>query len=435
MPDDFQYVKMPDGSYGKFNSGVSDDVIRSAVMKDFPNAYKASVPTESQAISTPPTAPMPQKPAALRQSNTILKSPELPENQEVLGGPLPLPGVGVPAFIGGLAGGYGGGKAGEYAGNKLNLGPTGKTVAQYAGSILGSILGGGAGQQAGEMAKPLSLEIPEKINLPGGFKINRNVPLNPYEQMGKSAQYRGMARESMSPPPAEVDPVAAAVKNRTANWIPTKVTPPGEEPLPLPMRAHAEMESDIQAAQQQRAAGQAEMNQDIAESRQGRASARQEMYGDLAQARGARPDQLTQAMREGRAAKLPIRMPRPAASESQSPFAGLPSSSPSDTAASPQPKLPFLPSASESTTTGAPAAIVPKGATPKKSLIVEPGSEPPDVKVTYQSVPQPDLLQKVMSGDKLAITEWQRRGLQLPPNVGYMVESGAGTLPWRNYRK
>lgn len=39
MPDDFQYVKMPDGSYGKFNAGVSDDVIRQTVIKNFPNAY------------------------------------------------------------------------------------------------------------------------------------------------------------------------------------------------------------------------------------------------------------------------------------------------------------------------------------------------------------------------------------------------------------
>lgn len=410
---------MPDGSYGKFNSGVSDDVIRSAVMKDFPNAYKASVPTESQAAANPTVAPVPgasdiqnawQQHEAKREQlqgrqQRAMRSPTPFTNASAVLAPV----TAIRQILGGKIGGYAGAKAAPYVGASPETGA-------FVGGTIGS-LGAGVAPSVAENASRLTLEAPEKIQLPFGYKINRNVPPNPYEQMGKSAQYRGMARESMAPPPAEVDPVAAAVKSRTANWIPTKVTPPGEEQLPLPMRAHAEM------------------NQDIAEARQGRASARQEMYGDLAQARAARPDQLTQAMREGRAAKLPIRMPRPAVPESQSPFAGLPSSSPSDTAASPQPKLPFLPSASESTTTGAPAAIVPKGATPKKSLIVEPGSEPPDVKVTYQSVPQPDLLQKVMSGDKLAITEWQRRGLQLPPNVGYMVESGAGTLPWRNYRK
>lgn len=36
----YQYVKLPDGSYGKFRSDASDDDIRSAVSKDFPDAFK-----------------------------------------------------------------------------------------------------------------------------------------------------------------------------------------------------------------------------------------------------------------------------------------------------------------------------------------------------------------------------------------------------------
>ena len=43
MADDkqqFQYVKLPDGSYGKFAMGASDDMIRAQIEKDFPNAYK-----------------------------------------------------------------------------------------------------------------------------------------------------------------------------------------------------------------------------------------------------------------------------------------------------------------------------------------------------------------------------------------------------------
>lgn len=40
--DQFQYVKLPDGSYGKFRSDASDDVIRSAISKDFPDAFKAT---------------------------------------------------------------------------------------------------------------------------------------------------------------------------------------------------------------------------------------------------------------------------------------------------------------------------------------------------------------------------------------------------------
>lgn len=36
----FQYIKLPDGSYGKFRADASDSVIRSAVQKDFPTAFK-----------------------------------------------------------------------------------------------------------------------------------------------------------------------------------------------------------------------------------------------------------------------------------------------------------------------------------------------------------------------------------------------------------
>jgi hypothetical protein len=63
MPDDFQYVKMPDGSYGKFNAGVSDDVIRQTITKNFPNAYQS----ESQMVAARPgqTAPLPPPPGVL----------------------------------------------------------------------------------------------------------------------------------------------------------------------------------------------------------------------------------------------------------------------------------------------------------------------------------------------------------------------------------
>ena len=40
-PDQYQYIKLPDGSYGKFASGASDDEIRGHIQQDFPNAFKA----------------------------------------------------------------------------------------------------------------------------------------------------------------------------------------------------------------------------------------------------------------------------------------------------------------------------------------------------------------------------------------------------------
>lgn len=43
--DQFQYVKLPDGSYGKFASSASDDDIKTAIQKDFPDAF---TPTPTQ---------------------------------------------------------------------------------------------------------------------------------------------------------------------------------------------------------------------------------------------------------------------------------------------------------------------------------------------------------------------------------------------------
>lgn len=43
QPDsgNYQYVKLPDGSYGKFASNATDDVIKGAISKDFPDAFAA----------------------------------------------------------------------------------------------------------------------------------------------------------------------------------------------------------------------------------------------------------------------------------------------------------------------------------------------------------------------------------------------------------
>jgi hypothetical protein len=38
--DQFQYVKMPDGSYGKFAANASDELIHSAIQQNFPDAFK-----------------------------------------------------------------------------------------------------------------------------------------------------------------------------------------------------------------------------------------------------------------------------------------------------------------------------------------------------------------------------------------------------------
>ena len=40
MPEQYQYVKLPDGTYGKFSHAASDNEIRAKITAAFPNAYK-----------------------------------------------------------------------------------------------------------------------------------------------------------------------------------------------------------------------------------------------------------------------------------------------------------------------------------------------------------------------------------------------------------
>ena len=49
--DQFQYVKLPDGSYGKFRSDASDQLIRSTIEKEFPGAYKPKEQFGTEAAS------------------------------------------------------------------------------------------------------------------------------------------------------------------------------------------------------------------------------------------------------------------------------------------------------------------------------------------------------------------------------------------------
>jgi hypothetical protein len=66
MPDQFQYIKLPDGSYGKFAADAGDDVIRSAISKDFPDAFKPQQPTVQKPIPLGLDAP---RSAAIMKGN------------------------------------------------------------------------------------------------------------------------------------------------------------------------------------------------------------------------------------------------------------------------------------------------------------------------------------------------------------------------------
>ena len=52
MADEFQYIRLPDGSYGKFLSSASDAQIRQAIEKDFPQAFATKDKFDQKASST-----------------------------------------------------------------------------------------------------------------------------------------------------------------------------------------------------------------------------------------------------------------------------------------------------------------------------------------------------------------------------------------------
>jgi hypothetical protein len=72
--------------------------------------------------------------------------------------------------------------------------------------------------------------------------------------------------------------------------------------------------------------------------------------------------------------------------------------------------------------------------TPQPSKLVLPGSTPPPVKVTYQSVPRKKLYEMAQTGDIQAGLELIRnpKGFELPPNFKYLIEESAKKMPWRN---
>lgn len=113
------------------------------------------------------------------------------------------------------------GKVADYAAAVPGLGPLGKQLGERAGAgdvagavseglttgLAPSAIGHGIGATVRGIAPEISrwrYEAPEKISLGPVGKINRNVPtppVNPYEEMGNSAQYKDMAKDAAKPEP------------------------------------------------------------------------------------------------------------------------------------------------------------------------------------------------------------------------------------------
>jgi hypothetical protein len=71
---------------------------------------------------------------------------------------------------------------------------------------------------------------------------------------------------------------------------------------------------------------------------------------------------------------------------------------------------------------------------PEPGRIVQPGSTPPPIKVTYQSVPREQLYEMAKKGNVDAGLELIRNPgrFKLPPNFKFMIEETAKLQPWRN---
>jgi hypothetical protein len=191
---DFQYIKLPDGSYGKFRADATDEQIRAAVTKDFPNAYGKAAQWEdlvsapqaqqtAQASSSQPVNKLYAKHPANLQYKNLRESPEKIAQRQAasetvdkwLGrgagaATLAATGYGIAAAplttLGSIVGAEAGSDIGGYGARKLGADKDVQRIAEIGGGTLGGIAGGFGASR---------LEIPETINL-GQTGIKLRVP-------------------------------------------------------------------------------------------------------------------------------------------------------------------------------------------------------------------------------------------------------------------
>src|SRR5690349_14714086 len=77
--DQFQYIKLPDGSYGKFLSNASDADIQAAIKKDFPDAFKQQPYYQAPGlgkINLDPNLSQAEKDQIIKSTGATLVQPE-----------------------------------------------------------------------------------------------------------------------------------------------------------------------------------------------------------------------------------------------------------------------------------------------------------------------------------------------------------------------
>jgi hypothetical protein len=228
MADDYQYIKLPDGSYGKFSANATDDAIRTAILKDFPSAFgdlrtgagmeasaanQAKEQTQQQGRRLMPATLVPgQQEADYRRAYAAQPGVVLSDMDTAMLG-LGAMGAGrtiakqglkaaVKPLVKGAIGATGGSAAGSYGGRAI-----GNIFGNpEAGAQIGATIGGLAGGFFGGMGNE---PLPEE---------------GPYVPASKSpGPYRG---PSSIPKPAIEPTVVPAAQSPGAYRGPSSVTPP-----------------------------------------------------------------------------------------------------------------------------------------------------------------------------------------------------------------
>jgi hypothetical protein len=346
---------------------------------------KATVATESQAALNPPKAPLPN----VKMKSGMDLPPEL-EGKQVMGAPIMPPFASLPQAIGAIGGGVFGGKAGEYVADKTNLTKNEHVWARDIGSLLGGMAGAGSGAGAESMWQSIKSSLADKLYTPEG----------------------------------KLTPVADAIAHPTKmpEVALRKIIPP-----PQPEGAGAPLPSSAEFYEN-RAADLAKRTGDVKTEGQqsggfgGPMPSASEFYEQKAEALAKRPDALTQAVKEGRAARLPVRIPKSSVPQ-QSPFAGLSSSSPQDVQRMPLAQIPSA--VGDTTTTTGPQVQIQTPGIPRAaaSKIIQPGSPqetPPSIKGSFWSYPEGELRKAVLAGDREAAVIYRMRYNTLPEGAKYL---------------
>lgn len=158
MADDQQYVKLPDGTYGSFPSGMKDEEITSAIQKNFPsnptpmpgdpNAIPKSVPEALKGPNQSNVERVTTGPPLTGLESGLSSPAQVPENAKkmqwgaIAGGMLTNP----LTTIGALGGGAVGGGLGRVGAQFAGLGDRGQDIAEGAGNLIGGAIGGGLGK-------------------------------------------------------------------------------------------------------------------------------------------------------------------------------------------------------------------------------------------------------------------------------------------------